>query len=255
MKRLKEIFFLAKKTVLDPSGAAADFMAPGAGLGGPLAVYLVYCAVYALFLYVKPVGFPAEFSQAGLEFSGRSYAWFFALLTVSELIFTGVFCAVFAAFSNLMKDGRPAFRFFLGCLICGIYAAAAFYFRSAPLFSLPFLAAAIAAAGAGVRAQKAAAAAFLKFSLSCNAVILICLPVSFLAAALRSETLYLAAETAAGLWLTVLVIKAAKTVFGGTIARTAPVLLFSFLISVLSFYILKNLGVIPPEIFKFMLFM
>ncbi|HBB66578.1 MAG: hypothetical protein A2X28_05300 [Elusimicrobia bacterium GWA2_56_46] len=255
MKKLKDIFLLARKTVLDPSGAAADLLAPGAGLGGPLAIYLVYCAAYALFLYMKPADFPAELAQAGLEFSGRSYAWFFSVLTASELVFTGVFCAVFSAFSGLMKDGRLAFRFFLGCLICGSCAAAAFHFRSAPLFSLPFLAAVIAAAGAGVYAQKAAAAAFFRFSLSCNAVVLICLPVSFLAAALRSETLYLAAEAAAGLWLTVLVIKAAKILFGGTIARIAPVLLFSFLTSILSFYVLRNLGVITPEIFKFMLFM
>ncbi|MFA6434651.1 MAG: hypothetical protein WCW52_08145 [Elusimicrobiales bacterium] len=255
MRKLKTYFDLAKRTITDPAGAAGEFMAPGAGSGGPLAVYLAYCAAYALFLYIKPADFPSEFSEAAGEFSGKPYIWLFAVQAFFELAFTAAFCALFAAFAGFLKEGRPAFKFLSGCAACGAYAAAAFYSRTEPKFAPPLLAAAGAAAYAGVRAARPAAAAFFRFSLAVNAAMLLCLPVYALAAALRSETLYTAAEAAGGLWLIVLTVKASKAVFGGTTARAALTLLFSMLTAVFSFYMLKNLDLIPAEIFRFMMFM
>ena len=81
------------------------------------------------------------------------------------------------------------------------------------------------------------------------------LPVVALATALRNEPLFTAAECAGGLWMMILTIKAARTFFGGTTARLTPALLFALLAAMSSFYILKNLGVIPPAIFRFIMFM
>ena len=86
-------------------------------------------------------------------------------------------------------------------------------------------------------------------------MILICLPAYILAAALRSETLYTAAEAVSGIWLAILTVKAGKAIFGGTTARAALALVFSMIAAVTSFYILKNLGLIPPSIFRFLMFM
>lgn len=246
---------LAKKTILRPGETAADFMEPGAGSGGPLCVFLVCCAAGALFLYLKPVDFPADFSETAGEFAGRPWLWFFFTHTSLELAFTAAFCAFFPAFAALLHGGRPALKFLSGFAACGAYAAAAFYFKAEPLFALPFLAAAGAAAYAGIRAQKTAAAAFFRFSLAANAALLLCLPVSVIGTALRSETLFTAAEAAGGIWLMVMTIKAARAIFGATAARASLALMFSMAASVLSFYILKNIGLIPPAIFRFMMFM
>ena len=255
MKRISNIFTLAKKTVLDPAGTAVDFTAPGAGLGGPLAIYLVYCAAYALFIYIKPIDFPADFSETAREFSGKPYVWLFSVQAFFELAFTGAFCALFAAFAGFLKNGRLAFKFLSGVAICGVYAAAALYFKTEPLFTLLLLAPAGAAAYAGFRAKKTITAAFFRFSLAVNAAMILCLPASALAAALRNEKLYITVEAAGGIWLTILTIKAAKAVFGGTTVRVVLALLFSMVSAVFSFYMLKNIGLIPPAIFRFMMFM
>jgi len=255
MNRFKNILLMAKKTLTDPAGAAADFMAPGTGFGGPLAVYFAYCAAYALFLYIKPIDFPADFSETAGEFSGKSYAWLLTVHSFLDLTFSCALCALFAAFAGFMKDGRLIFRLLCGCAACGAYAAAAFYYKAEPLFVLPFLAAAGAAAYAGVRAKKTETFAFFRFSLAVNAAMLICLPASLLAAVMRNETLYTAAESAGGIWLMVLIIKAAKTIFGGTMVRLTLTLLFSMAAAVLSFYALKNIGIIPSSVFRFMMFM
>ncbi|MEI7481281.1 MAG: hypothetical protein WCK75_02915 [Elusimicrobiota bacterium] len=246
---------MAKKTLTDPAGAAADFMAPGAGFGDPLAVYFAYCAAYALLLYIKPVDFPSDFSETAREFSGKSYAWLLAVHSFLDLAFSCTLCAIFATFAGFMKDGRLIFRLLCGCAVCGAYAAAAFYYKAEPLFALPFLTAAGAAAYAGVRAKTKEALAFFRFSLVANAAMLICLPASLLAAITRNETLYTAAEFAGGIWLMVLIIKAAKAIFGGTTVRSTLTLLFSMTAAVLSFYTLKNLGIIPSSVFRFMMFM
>ena len=255
MKRLKDIFLMAKRTVSDPAGMALEFMTPGAGFGGPLAIYLTYCAAYTFFLYIKPTSFPADFSETALEFSGKPYAWLFTVQASFELAFNGAFCVLFAAFTGFLKDGRLAFKFLAGCAACGAYAAAAFYFKAEPLFALPFLAVAGIAAYAGVRTQGTATAAFFRFALAVNTTMLLCLPVSALAAVLRNEPLYAAVEYAGAIWMMVLTMKAAKAVFGGATARAALALLFSIITAITSFYILKSLGVIPPAIFRFMMFM
>ena len=255
MKRLKDIFLMAKRTVSDPAGMALEFMTPGAGFGGPLAIYLTYCAAYTFFLYIKPTSFPADFSETALEFSGKPYAWLFTVQASFELAFNGAFCVLFAAFTGFLKDGRLAFKFLAGCAACGAYAAAAFYYKAEPVYALPFLAATGVAAYAGIRAKKTGALAFLRFSLAANAAMVICLPASLLAAFTRNETLYTTAEFAGGIWLMVLIIKAAKTIFGGTMVRSTLTLLFSMIAAVLSFYMLKNLGIIPSSVFRFMMFM
>lgn len=255
MKRFKNILLMTKKILIDPAGAAVDFMTPGAGYGGPLTVYFIYCAGYALFLYIKPANFPADFSEAALEFSGKPYAWIFAVQAFLDLAFNCVFCALFAAFAAFLRDGRLAFRFLTGCAACGAYAAAAFYFKSEPLFALPFLVAAVAAAYAGVRAKKTATAAFFRFSLAVSAAMLLCLPASSLAVALHNEALFTAVEYAGGIWMLVLTIKAAKAVFGVSTARVTLALLFSMIAAVSTFYILKNLGIIPSSFFRFIMFM
>jgi hypothetical protein len=230
-------------------------MAEGSGFGGPLAVYFGYCAAYALFLYMKPVDFPADFSETAREFSGRSYAWLFAVQASFGLAFDGAFCVLFAAFAGFIKNGRLALKFLSGCAICGVYAAAALYFKAEPIFALPFLAAAVAATYAGIRASRSATTAFFRFSLTVNSALLICLPVSVLAAVLRNETLFTAVETAGGIWMMVLTIKAAKAIFGPTTVRAALALAFSMIAAIFSFYILKNLGIIPHAVFRFMMFM
>ncbi len=255
MKRFKSVLLLAKKVLTDPAGAAADFMTPGAGFGGPLAVYFVYCAAYALFLYIKPTDFPAEFSETAGEFSGKSYAWLLGVHSFLDLAFSCALCALFAAFAGFINKGRLIFRLLCGCAACGAYAAAAFYYKAEPVYALPFLAATGVAAYAGIRAKKTGALAFLRFSLAANAAMVICLPASLLAAFTRNETLYTAAEFAGGIWLMVLIIKAAKTIFGGTMVRSTLTLLFSMIAAVLSFYMLKNLGIIPSSVFRFMMFM
>ena len=255
MKRFKHILPMTKKVLTDPAGAAGDFAAPGAGSGGPLAVYFIYCAAYALFLYMKPAGFPAEFSEAAREFSGSSYPWLFSVLASFELAFTAVFCVFFAVIAGFLREGRLALKFLSGCAACGSYAAAAFYFKAEPLFSLFFPAAAGTAAYAGVRAKKASTAAFFRFSLTVNAAILLCLPVYALATALRNETFYTAAEAAGGIWMAVLTIKAARTLFGVTTVRAALALVFSLIAAICSFYMLKNLGLIPSAVFRFLLYM
>ncbi len=106
MGKLKEIFLSGKKTVTDPVGAAAGFAAPGSGSGAPLSICLASCAAYALLLYTKPAGFPADFAEAAAEFSGRSYVWLLAAHTCSELAFIAAFCAAFAVFSAFMTGAR-----------------------------------------------------------------------------------------------------------------------------------------------------
>jgi len=255
MKKLKEILLLVKKTLTEPSAAAADFMSQGKGFGGPMSVYFAYCAAYALFIYFKPADFPADFSETAREFSGRSYLWLFSVQAFFELAFTVIFCALFPVFAGFFKEGRLAYKFLSSLAVCCAYAAASFYFRAEPLFTLPFLAAACAAAYAGARRKKNAAQALFRFSLTVNAAVIFCLPAYILAAILRSETFYTAAQALSGIWLTILTIKAARTLFGGTAARSALALIFSMTAAVSSFYILKNLGLVPPSIFRFMMFM
>ena len=267
MRKLRDIFLLAKKTVTDPAGAAAELSAPGYGLGRPLAIYLASCAAYALLLYIKPAGFPADLAEAAAEFSGWSYARLFAVHTSSELAFTAAFCAAFTGFSGLMTgtmpEGeklargrrRPVFSFLSGCAACGIYAAAAFYFKRSPLPALPFLFIALAAGYLAIRRNTPAALAFFRFTLSAGTAELICLPACFLAVRLRSEQLFIVTALAAALWTLALTIKAAKFIFGGTAVRAALAMLFAAPAVTISFYILKNIGVIPAEIFRFMIFM
>ena len=255
MKKIKDILLLVKKTLLHPAEAAAGFMSQEAGFRGPLCVYFAYCAAYAFFIYFKPADFPADFSETAKEFAGRSYLWLFSVQASFELAFTGVFCALFAAFAGFLKEGRLAFKFVSSFAACGAYAAASFYFKAEPLFALPFMAAAGAASYVAVRLKKSAAPALLRFSLTANAAILLCLPVYLLAAVLRNETLYTIAQGVSGVWLAILTIKAAKTIFGGTTARAALALVFSMTAAVSSFYILKNLGLIPPSIFRYLMFM
>jgi hypothetical protein len=267
MRKLNDIFLLAKKTVTDPAGAAAGLSAPGAGSGGPLVIYLASCAAYALLLYTKPSGFPADLAEAAAEFSGRSYAWLLTVHTCSGLAFTAAFCAAFAFFSGFMTGTRQEgsrlipggriliFRFMSGCAACGIYAAAAFYFKRSPLLALPFLLIALAAGGIAVSRSARPALAFFRFTLAAGAAELICLPACFLAVRLRSEQLFIVTALAGALWTMVLSIKAAKFLFGGTAVRAALSMLFAAAAVMISFYILKNIGVIPAGIFRFLMFM
>ncbi len=267
MRKIKDIFMLARKTLLDPAGAAAEFSAPGAGSGGPLTIYLASCAAYALLLYTKPAAFPADLAEAAAEFSGWSYARLLIVHTGSELVFTAAFCAAFTGFSGFMtgnrQDGgglirgerRLIFSFLSGCAACVIYAAAAFYFKRSPLLALPFLFIALAAGYRAVRHRTRTALAFFRFTLAAGAAELICLPACFLAVHFRSEQLFIVTALAAALWTMALTIKAAKFLFGGTAVRAALAMLFAAAAVIISFYILKNLGAIPAEIFRFIMFM
>ncbi len=121
--------------------------------------------------------------------------------------------------------------------------------------SLPFLLIALAAGGTAVARSAQDTLAFFRFTLASGAAGLICLPACFLAVRIGSEQLFIVATLAAALWTMVLTIKAARFLFGGTAVRAALAMLFAAAAVIISFYILRNLGAIPAEIFRFMLFM
>lgn len=252
---MNDILRLVKRTVLDPAGTAAELAAPGAGNTAPLAVYFVYCAVYSLFLYLKPADFPSDLAEISREFSAWPYYRLLAARAAADLAFTACLCAFFSGTARFLAGGRLALKFLSGCALCAAGAAAAFAFKDSAAASFALLAAAAAAAFLSVRKDPAGTAAFFRFSLLASCAHLACLPLSFLAAGLRSEPLFLAAEFAGAVWLLVLTVKAAGALFGGAAARSVLALLFSSAASAAVFYLLKNLGAIPGGMFRFMLFM
>ena len=256
MKKVIDTLLLAKRTVTDPAGAAAALSAPGASYSGPLAIFLVSGAMYALLLFAKPDGFPAELAEAAAEFSDKSYLWLFLANAFSTLAFTAVLCAVFPLFHFfLAADRKVFFGLLAGSAVCGIYAAAAFYSKRYPALASPVLLALFPAAYIASGRRVGTAAAFFRFILSASAVELICAPVSLVAAAIRSEQLFLLTIFASALWTLVLILKAVRALYGATVVRAFISLTFSTAASALSFYFLKNLGLVPGSFFRFMLLM
>jgi len=138
---------------------------------------------------------------------------------------------------------------------CGALAAAAILFRNSPAASLALLLALTAASWRPAAAAGPRAAAFFRFALAVSAAELICLPAAFLAAGLRSEELFITAALLSAVWTLYLTAAAARSLFGGTAVRAALALLLSAAAAGLSLYALKNIGVLPPEIFRFAMFM
>lgn len=250
----KKTIRLSKKLILEPSSAASDMLGEETVLG-PGIIFIISCLVNAYLLYIKPVDFPSEFSEVALSFSKKTFLYYLALDLFGGMIFLGIFSGFFVVFAGLIKTGRLGMKLPVLAVFSGIFAGWTFYFRQMQIMSILGVIAVLSAVVYRSILQKNNFIAFLKFVLASNIVVLAAMPFCFLAILFNSENLYIFSGAVAGMWMFVLLVKAAKVITGGTALRQTVALFFSFLATFMFVYMLKNTGAINSEILKFIMFM
>jgi hypothetical protein len=245
---------LIVKFILEPSSAASD-MLKGENVFRPGLIFTISCVVNAYLLYIKPIDFPSEFSEAVLSISKKTFLHYLALDLFGGMIFVAIFSGFFVLFAGLIKNGRLAVKLLVFVAFSGIFAGWTLYFKQMQIMSIFGAIAVLSVVVYRSILQKNNFAAFLKFALASNIVVLAAMPFCFLAIPLNSENLYVFSGAVAGLWMFVLLVKAAKVIAGGTALRQTIALFFSFLAALIFVYMLKNTGVINSETLKFILFM
>lgn len=245
----KKIFLLFKLVITDPSQAAAD-LTTSRDLRAPALIALAYCAAYAGLLFIKPANFPAEYSEAVMDITKTSFTGYFAAQILAGPAFSAIFSGFAAIFSKILNSGRLLPALLLSAAGLAIAAGWAVKFKDSPFLLLPLLLITGLAAAGGARTNLRTVLSLFKFALASCAIPLLFVPAYLISVARSYDDMYITLEAAAGLWILIAFVKAVKTIFGGTAPRQTLSVLFSMCAAFLFFYLLKNTGLMSPEMFR-----
>lgn len=248
--------FFPVKVIFEPEETFAGIASGTTGWRWPLGLYALSTAGSAFLFSVLPPQFIAESFEGAALPQGRGF-WFFLLIAMpGGLLFSIFTCALLSALTLFLRAGRLSLRLPLAALgagTCGLLAAAA---HGSPVLRPAGIAAALAAAGfaawAGLRDKKRYAST-LKAMLSLSAISLIADGAGGAAALAGSVRGYAASEYFFSLISLVWLAKAAAAVYGAATPRAFTAAVLAILGSAAFLFLLLNLGLLPPDVFKVLL--